>query len=763
MHNFLFGNRRTNYSSYNPFGSQKSLKPGIISKIKNKIYGLFQPTINSQSLIQRIPQLEDNNLEQELSNQFKNNLVLIDRIMPIKEENIGLKRKSIFPFEQYLKEEFDTDKKIYRKTQNDSNRKHMNQKIRMSNSKKQKKFKKDHSKIYKIQKMEENPNQLGFNLNYQNLKQNLEVKQENSSEYLQNVSIKQLKQFNTLIQDSIPFKQQKGETNNYLSPVKIRINQSIIQNDENKNKESNSIKGLKASLSSLYSSSNKEFVKDDLNINKKFSSSTGTNTKGEGNETILSFKNDDFQQELQENIQKLKQNKNTSIFKQNQDEMFQNNQASNYFITKLNQQSEEFKKEKCTILEDYVNQTQKSDENLQLQDFEGSNLIQNLFNGNKQIIQQDIKNEEEKKDILSIKSNTNPCCQEFQKIIISNTDTNIQKQNVNQELYLSEMKIKQDFQNQQEKIIPQNQLQQEQYMNRSFKTQIEKQNQLSVDISKFQDSQSQQQNNEIQKNILQNSFLTNQNKQTIDKNEKLGKEQNPFLISSPKISYDQISLYFQSSAISNQNKQCQSQNQNQGMIDIFKISQQQSSQQIMNKVQDKYNSQNLQQTINHFENPKILQYSFNKQMEINEQSPLIHQNIQNQQQIFDSAKLNYYQQQPTQQNILFQQQQQWQHYPLQIQLQNNFPLQQNTSNQVSSLNLFQSNPYQQQQSNQIMNKPLYLKNDVLSLFQDTKKSDRGENLIYNLDIFQTQQYQQTSQSLNNSLNKGRKKQRINNF
>ncbi|CAD8148456.1 unnamed protein product [Paramecium octaurelia] len=119
MHKFLFGNRRTSISSYNPFGSSKNMKPGIITKIKNKIQGLFQTTINSQSIIQRIQSFDDQNLEQELSNQFKNNLVLIDRILPNKEDGTVLKRKSIFPFEQYLKEEGDSAKKYSQETQTD--------------------------------------------------------------------------------------------------------------------------------------------------------------------------------------------------------------------------------------------------------------------------------------------------------------------------------------------------------------------------------------------------------------------------------------------------------------------------------------------------------------------------------------------------------------------------------------------------------------------------------------------------------------------
>ncbi|CAD8089584.1 unnamed protein product [Paramecium sonneborni] len=711
MHNFLFGNRRTNYSSFSPFGSQKNLKPGIISKIKNKIYGLFQPTINQQSLIQRIQTFEDENLEKELSNQFKNNLVLIDRIIPNLEDNLGLKRKCTYPFEQYIKDEFNTDKKQSKQTQTELNNKSSDSQIKTQNVKKQKKFKKNQSKMYKCRKMEENPKQLEFNLNNQKLKQNLQDKYENSSDCLSNQSNKKFKQFDSFSESSIPLKQQKGETSDYLSPVKILENQSIIQNDQKKKQKSDSINKKKESLSSVHSSPNQESVKDDSNKNKNFSNSTGTNTKGEGNETLINFQHGDIKQEVEEKIQE---------FKQNQDEIFQNTQESN-----LNQKQEQLKEDKSQIQKQElsIDQTQKKEkndnknENLQFQFFEGSNLTLNQLNENKEIIQEGTKIEE-------------------------------QKQLIKNQIF-SPSKIKKE-QDQTQSIH----LQVDECLNR-----IDKQNSLIEKTSSFQNLQPQQ-NKEIQKNILQTSFLNNQNKQTIDKNEKLSKEQNPFLVQSPHISYDQISLYFQSSTTSNLNKQCQSQNQNQAVLDLFKISTQ-SPQKLLNKTQEKFNSQNLQQTNNNFGNPKVLQYSVNKQMEIIEQSPQINQIIQNQQQIFEQTKLNY-QQQPTLQNNLFQQQQQQQqqHYPQQLiqqqsfQLQNSFPLQQHTSNQVSSLNLFQTNSFQQQQ-NEIMNNPLHLKNDVLSLFQDTKKSDR--------DIFQTQQYQQTSQSLNNSFNKGRKKQRINNF
>ncbi|CAD8059149.1 unnamed protein product [Paramecium primaurelia] len=746
MHKFLFGNRRKNISSYNPFGSQKNMKPGIITKIKNKIQGLFQPTINSQSLIQRIQSFDDKNLEQELSNQFKNNLVLIDRIIPNKDDIIILKRKSICPFEQYLKEEMDSDKKISKETQTDMSSKPNDSQIKTSNVKKQKKFKKEHSKIYKSRKMEENPKQLEFNQNKQNFKQNLNQKYEKQSEYQFNYSNKRLKQFDSFTESSIPIKQ-KGETSDYLSPVKILENQSIIQKDDNNNLKCDSfLKELKVSSSSAQSPSNNNHFKDELNKNNKFSSSTGSNSKGEGNETILSFKNVYFQQEPQENKKDIDQNKKPLIIQQNQEQEFENNQKSNEtYIQNLNQVNNiglnqnqfDFQQENNMIIKKENNNNLKDkdikQENQQIQTID---VIEKQIKGNKQ---QEAENNEQNniQNSSILDSNSNNKQFHAVKQCHIETNTNIQLQN--------QISQQQDINNEQ-------QLENQQFLNQNLLSQNEQQDYLSEKTSKFQNSLPQQ-NNDIQKNILQTSFLNNQNKQTVDKSIK---EQNPFLTQSSNISSDQISLYFQAFSTSNQNKQCQPQNQNQPIIDLFKISTQQPQQIINNKPQDKQNTQNLLQNSINFGNAKILQYSTNKQMEIIEQAPTqINQIIQGKQQDFEIAQLNY-QQQPNQQNNLFQQQQ---NYPQQLiqqqsfQFQNLFSQQQQTSNQISSLNLFQTNTYQQQQ-NDINNKPLFLKNDVLSLFQDTKKSDR--------DIFQTPQYQQTSQSLNNSFNKVKKKQRINN-
>ncbi|CAD8148454.1 unnamed protein product [Paramecium octaurelia] len=680
MHKFLFGNRRTSISSYNPFGSSKNMKPGIITKIKNKIQGLFQTTINSQSIIQRIQSFDDQNLEQELSNQFKNNLVLIDRILPNKEDGTVLKRKSIFPFEQYLKEEGDSAKKYSQETQTDISNKPSDLQCKTTNAKKQQKFKKVDSKIYKSRKMEENPKQLEFNLNKQNFKQNKHQKLENSSEYYSNYSNKRLKQFDSFTESSIPLKQQKAETSDYLSPVKILENQLVIQNNENKNLKCDSfLKALKGSSSAALSPSNNDRLKDDLNNNNQFSSSTGTNSKEEGNETIQSFKSGFFQQAVQENVDDLDKNKKASNSQQNQDLEPKN-------IQNVNQKQSDF------------SLNQKKDNQLQ--------------------------------EVLNIEQN--------------------KLQNSSQEN--STPKDKQEGQG----LFPQ----QDQFLNQNLISQNEKQEHMSDNISKIQDLQSQQ-SQDIQKNILQVSFLNNQNKQTVEKNDKSIKESNPFLVQSSNISSDQINLYFQACSQSNQNKQCQPQNQNQPIMDLFKISAQQ-PQQIVNKPQDKQNTQNLLQSVHNFENAKILQYSTNKQMEIIEQaSPQLNQVIQNKQKDFEAVQLSY-QQQLTQQNTLFQQQQQQQqqHYSQQLiqqqsfQLQNHFTQQRQTQNQISSLNVFQSNPFQQQQQNDLSNKSMFLKNDVLSLFQDTKKSDK--------DIFQAPLLQQTSSSLNNSFNKAKKKQRINN-
>ncbi|CAD8164140.1 unnamed protein product [Paramecium pentaurelia] len=761
MHKFLFGNTRVNNSSYCPFGSQKCLKPGIINKIKNKIQDLFIPRINSQSIIQRIQPFEDQNIEQELSNQFKKNLVLVERIIPNNEDNMTLKRKSICSFEQYLKEELDTAKKLSKETQNDLSGKTNHCQIKTSNAKKQKKSQKDHSKIYKDRKMEENQKQLEFNLNKQNFKQNQVEKKENSSENLSNCSNKRLKQFDINKENNIQFKQQKDQK----TSINIFENQEIIQNEDNKNQMSDLLlKRLKTSSSSVHSPSNKEFVQDNINMDKKLSSSTGINTKIEANDTLLSLKNGDFQQEIQYNMQNLDNNIKPQIQKQNSEYGFQNIQISNeYNIKDCHQKQLEFKQDNSMVIQkqDCINQnnTEQHDnkrENQLFQKSEQSKLIFSQIEGNKDMMLKVKQDVELKKHNNLIQQDL----EQFENVNLSN----IQIKNSKQTQLIQNKKNEQKLDKQKEKINSQVYLQEDQLLKKKISSQIDKQDHLNEKEQQFNNVQNEQ-NKEISKNILQTSFLNNQNKQILEKNEKSIKEYNPFLILSPNISSDQISLYFQGTSTQNQNKEYQAQNQNQPLIDLFKIStQQSSSQQIINKTQDKQNTQNLQSifNVNNFANQKILPFSTNKQMEIIQQVPQITPIIQHQSYNFESVKLNY-QQQSTQQNNLFQQQQQQQqqhYYSEQLmqqsnyQIQNLFSQQPQTSNVVSSLNLFQSNPYQQQQNDQI-NQPFYFKNDVLSLFQDTKKSDR--------DIFQTQTYHQATQSLNNSFNKGRKKQRINNF
>ncbi|CAK73676.1 unnamed protein product (macronuclear) [Paramecium tetraurelia] len=766
MHKFLLENQRINYSSFNPFGSSKNLKPGIITKLKNKISALFQPTINSQSLLQRIQPFEDQKLEQELSNQFKKNLVLVDRIVPNKDYSMALKRKSFISFEQYLKEELNIPKKMPKETQTVLDRKTNDSDLKSQNVKKQRKLYKDHAKIQQDRKMEENQIQPEFNQNIINSMQvSLNEKKGCPTEHLSNTSNKKVKQLDIFAESSIPNKLLKGEISDNQSSMKILETLEIGQNDDNKCQKSEQLlEKLKASSFLALYPSNNECIKDDINVDKNQSSSTGMNSKVEANDTLVSFKNADFQSESQFNLQNIDNNQKLLNFNQDQGQEFQNYQKSNEYDfhqkqLEFNQVNQILIQKDVCISQNNIEQQRKKSENQSIQQSEQSKLIFTQVEGNKGNMQQVKQNLEQRK-----RSNLTQIDQQdgeqFENVNLSNIQVVTSKQT----------QLQQKLENQKEKIHTQVLLQGDQLLKKKIQSQYDKQDQIAEKEQKLQNPQNQQ-CKEIQKNILQSSFLNNQNKQVIEKNEKLNKEYNPFLVISPNISSDQISQYFQGGLTANQNNGCQPQNQNQPIDDLFKITISQ-SQSIINNTQDKQNPQNLQSmlNVNNFGNARLQTYPQNKSLDIFQLAPQITPIIQQQTYSFESAKLNY-QQQQTQQNNLFQQQQQQQqqhYYSEQLmqqsnyQLQNLFSQQHQTSNSVSSLNLFQSNPYQQQQ-NDSKNQQLYFKNDVLSLFQETKKQDRSDNLINSLDIFQTQQYQQACQSLNNSLNKGRKKQRINNF
>ncbi|CAD8165353.1 unnamed protein product [Paramecium octaurelia] len=758
MHKFLLENQRMNYSSYNPFGSQKNLKPGIITKLKNKIQALFQPTINSQSLIKRIQPFEDQKLEQELSNQFKKNLVLVDRIIPNKDYSMAPKRKSFIPFEQYLKEELDIPKIQHKETQTVLDRKANDSDIKSQNVKKQKKAQKDHAKIQQDRKMEENQIQSEFIQNQQNSMQSLNEKKGYSKENLSNTSNKKVKQLDAFIESIIPNKQLKCETSDNQLSMKILEFQEITQTNDNKNQNSDQLlQKFKASSFQALSPSQNECIKDDVNMDKKQSSSAGTNRKVEANDTLFSFKNADFQSESQFNIQNIENNQKILNFKQDQGQEFQNNQKSNQYDLQqkqleFNQDNQMMMQKEDSISENIIQLQRKKSENQSIQQSEQSKLNFTQVEENKSNMQQ-------VKQKVDFKKRSN--------LIQIDQQDGEQLENLNLSniliFTLKQPQFRQEFENQKDKVNSQVLLQGDQFLKKKTQSQYDKQDQISEKEQKLQIYQNQQ-NKEIQKNILQGNFQNNQNKQIIEKNEELIKEYNPFLVLSPNISSDQISQYFQGGLTSNQNNGCQPQSQNQPIADLFKIPTSQ-SQSIINNLQDKQNPQNLLQmpNVNNFANARLQPYPQNKQLDLFQQAPQITPISQHQVFSFESAKLNY-QQQSTQQNNLFQQQQQQQqqqhYYSEQLiqqpnyQLQNLFSQQHQPSNSVSSLNLFQSNPYQQQQ-NDLKNQQVYFKNDVLSLFQETKKQDRN--------IFQTQQYQQACQSLNNSFNKGRKKQRINNY
>ncbi|CAD8081698.1 unnamed protein product [Paramecium primaurelia] len=788
MHKILFENKLSTYTPFSPFGSSKNSMPGIITKIKNKIQDLFQPSINPSSTIQRIQYYNEQNLDKELSYQFKNNLVIVDHIIPNKDHIPISKRKSLYPFDLYLKELNQNQNQISDEAINNKQIQIKHQEPYLTKTKKQMKFKKNHAKIEKSRKMEVNPQKRDFEFNQKSKNLNVELKQENSSGFLSNHSIKKIKCIDNTIDIVSPSYQQEEQTNGKMS----QINQFEIQSFENiKQNQQIGCQQLSDQKNRISKTQNrhscnivnfKQFIQE----NQYFSSSTGTNTKGETQEAIFNMEHISFSQETDSSILEEKQSIDDSFKIQNKlYSYFHPN-----FIEKDNiNVNQELKQNKCIdehkIMDqnqitqensEYLKQQIKKQRNLRLESEiinlqiqcklqtqnEKKNQIEKLEFDN-QVKQEELKCQVKQEELNSqinqvITKKEDSCDNHNQNVFFSHS---IQKLEINQninELEQNQDQIQQQLQN--EQIYPKELLQKQ--LDEKLDSPLSQNTLLSMNCESTTKN-----SNIIQENDKQKEYIMKTN-QTLRQN-------NPFLDTSSHISSDQVSQYFLQGLLTGNSQNPQQQQQIikvQNPLDIFQM---QNNNQLFNfnvlaenqgyqaQSQNLYTQQYLTQ-----KNDQCLIY---KQMEVIDQIPLSNQFLLNQQNNYQQPIQNYYyptyEQKQYREPVSFQQSQSsipWVGFQQPIQQQNSYPQMQQSSFQISSINLFQSNSSMANSNSnccqeEITNNHIYTKQDVLSFFQDTnKKQDQN---LFTLDSIQNNNTQ--AQNLNSSFTRGfRKKQRINN-
>ncbi|CAK86911.1 unnamed protein product (macronuclear) [Paramecium tetraurelia] len=776
MHKILFENKLSTQSPFSPFGSSKNSKPGIITKIKNRIQDLFQPSIKPASSIQRIQCYNDQNLDKELSYQFKNNLVIVDHIIPNKEYMPTLKRKSLYPFDQYLKELDQNQNQISDEAIINQQIQQKDQEPQLPESKQQMMFKKNHAKNQKSRKMEGNSQKRDFLFNKKSLNLNDELKQENSSGFLSNHSIKKIKCSDNTIEIASP-SQKEEQSNGQMSQINQFEIQSIAIIKQNQQIGCQQLSDQKNRISETQNRHSCNIVnfKQFIQENQYFSSSTGTNTKGETQEAIFNMEHISFSQETDSSISEDKYSNDNSLEIQNKlysifhpDFAQKGNVNSNQDLEQ-NKTPEELKNnqilDKNQLSNDILESSKqiKKQRNLRLQSEIISLSIQcNPQTQNKnqnQILQSEVQFQQDEQKCQTksfITSQENSC-------------DNHSTQNV----FLSNPSQKQD----QEQIVKEqnkNQIQQQQLQSESIF-----QKELKFIDDKLDSPQSQNtllsmncESTIINSNIIQEN---DKPKEMNMKSNQILKENNPFLETISNISQDQFSQYFQQALLTGNSQNHLNQQQitkDQNQRDLFKM-------QTNNQLFD-FNvlveNQDLQvQNDNLFAQQYYAQkndqcQNYNKmeiidQILLPDQSNLIQQNIYQQPyQIYYSPPFDqkFYCQPAT-----FQQSQPsipWVGYQSPISQQTPYPQMQQSSFQISSINLFQSNssmvnsnPNCCQEENPINH--IYTKQDVLSFFQDpNKKQDQN---LFTLDSNQNSNTQ--AQNLNNSFTRGyKKKQRINN-
>ncbi|CAK94960.1 unnamed protein product (macronuclear) [Paramecium tetraurelia] len=690
MHNFLFENRLSTYSTFSPFGSTKNSKPGIITKIKNKIQDLFLPSINPSSTIQRIQYYNELNLEKELSHQFKNKLAIVDHLLPKKEENITLKRKSLYTFDEQREEVVQNENQISKEAQSNSVNRKIDQSPQVNETKKQKKFKKNHAKIEKPRKMEADQQQRDYDFNKKSQNQNIESNQENSSGYISNYQTQNNDCFKDCIKSATPYKKQKGLTNEQMD----KKNQVEIQSFKQDQKfDSQQMHDLKQQIQETQNGNSIVGVKQIIQENELFSSSTGTNTKGEIMESLLriehifySQKSDsEMLEEKRSNHSQLEiQNKLFSYFHSDLEERIdfdkkaeleQNRNPNDVKSTKSINQNQ-------TVLETQQQQQQqvKKQRNLIL-----DSVIINL-------------------QIQCSRQKQIDCKEEQQKVISQQSDQQKLNQVIQEDSIINHSYEKIQISNKQELKLQYNTIKQEEI---SQQTQVEK---------KVQHGQLQKQLDEkLETPLTQNQLSTinqegtpktpkitqeiDQQKQLDAKQDQMQKQNNPFLDTSSHISSDQVSQYFLQGFLTGnsqfplQQQQC---TRNQNFLDLFKV---QTNNQLFNfnvplqnqgyQTQNINNSQNIAQ-----KNDSSLVY---KQMEIIDQIPFSEQFNVTQQNNYHQTISNYFTpnfEQKYCQPATYQQSQSSNElisYQAPIQQQSLFPQMQQSSYQISSINLFQSN------------------------------------------------------------------------
>ncbi|CAD8103451.1 unnamed protein product [Paramecium sonneborni] len=772
MHNFLFGNRLSTYSPFSPFGSSKNSKPGIITKIKNKIQDLFQPSINPSSTIQRIQCYNELNLEKELSHQFKNNLVIVDHILP---NNQTSKRKSLYPFDLYLQELIQKQNQISEEPIINQAIKLKDQQPYLSQTKKQMKFKKNHAKIQKPRKMEANSSLRDLEFNKKSQDFNVELNQENSTSFQSNQSIKKIKFQENCIETASPSYNQKGQKKQQMSQInqfEIQSFANIKQNQQFSCQQLNDKKKRNSETQNRLSCKFKQFIQE----NQYFSSSTGTNTKGEPQEALFNMEHISFSQESDSSISEEQcQIENDSFeIKNKLFSIFHPDHEKQRF-SDVQQEQEQIK---------YSNEL-KNNQNLS----QNKQSIDNLEKQNKINKQRNLKLDS---DIISlqiscIRQNQNESNQQFkviseiqqeqQEFITQEKQDNKQNDDSNNNYRYDNIIIS----NAQQCMIENNQSIQENNDKLNQDAMVEQRNQNQLCNKQLDDKldSSQSQNTLMSMNYESPPKVSkiiqeyDQQKDLSRKNNQLQKQNNPFLDTGSHIDSNQVSQYFLSGLLIGNSQFFQQQQQNirnQNHTDLFKMPTNNQLfkfnvlsdiQTYQTQPQNLFNEQNIIQ-----KNNQCLIY---EQMETIDQIPLNDQFNYSQQNIYHQPISNYYQpnfeQNYQSQSDAFQQSQSsnpWNSYQAPLQQQNLFPqMHINLFQSNSSIPNSNSNCTQESRINHI-----YTKQDVLSLFSETNKKKDQSNL-YNipLDLFVIDSIQSSnsqSQNLNNSFNKGyRKKQRIN--
>ncbi|CAD8168202.1 unnamed protein product [Paramecium octaurelia] len=769
MHKILFENKLSTQSPFSPFGSCKNSKPGIIAKIKNKIQDLFQPSIYPSSSIQRIQYQYDQNLDEELSYQLKNNLVIVDHIIPNKEHIPTAKRKSLQPFDQYLKQLDQNQIQISDEANINKQIQQKDQEPQLPKSKQQMMFKKNHAKNEKQRKMEDNSQKRDISFNKKSLNLSDKLKQENSSDFLSNHSIKKIKCSDNTIEIASP-SQQEEWSKGQMSQINQFEIQSIAIFKQNQQIGCQQLSDQKNRISETQNRHSCNIVnfKQFIQENQYFSSSTGTNTKGETQEAIFNMEHISFSQETDSSIQEKRCSNDTSLEIQNK--------LYSIFHPDIAQKGN-------------INSNQDLEQNKTLEELKNNQILDqnqlsiDISESSKQIKKQ--RNLRLESEIISLSIQCNPQIKNKNQNQILQSEPQFQQdeQKCQTNSFIKSQDNSFDNHSTQNVILP-NPIQkqdQEPIVLEQNKNQIKQQQQsesiLQQELKQIDDKlDSPQSQNTLLSMNCESTIMSSNIIQVNDKPKELNmksnqilRENNPFLYTNSPISQNQVRQYFQQTMQTGNPQNYLQQQQiakDQIQTDLLKM---QTNNQLFDFNVLLENSDVQAQNDNLFQkNDQCLIYN---KMEIIDQIKLPDQFNQIQPNNYQQQNQNYYsptfEQKCYYQPATFQYSSAcipWAGYQSPILQQNPYQQIQQSSFQISSINLFQSNssmansnPNCCQEENS--NNHIYTKQDVLSFFQDpNKKQDQN---LFTLDS--NQNVNAPAQNLNNSFNRGyRKKQRINN-